>query len=444
MNDNILKPGQTVNIESFGNATCQVIKLLGSGGQGGVYEADLDGNRVALKWYHPHYLKADETIEERLKAAIEKGAPNDKFLWPESLVRASGVPSFGYLMQLRPPEYKSLFDLMTRKIEPSFRALANAGAQLADSFLRLHSKGLCYCDISFGNVFFNPDTGNILICDNDNVGIDGADQTAILGTPSFMAPEIVRGEALPNTQTDLYSLAVLLFYMFMVHHPLEGKKEAEIKCLDLPARRKLYGTEAVFIYDPNNDSNRPVPGYQDNAIHFWKIYPQFLRDLFTEAFTKGLVNPQQRVRESQWRQAMIRLGDSIILCPHCTCENFYDADALKSNGKLNPCWQCNSKIPLPPRIRINKNVIMLNYNTQLFPHHIDSQKSFNPDPSQAIAEVNQHPTNRNIWGLKNLSTNKWVCTTTNSTIKEIEPGRSVTMAVGTKINFGTDEGEIRV
>ena len=49
----ILKPGQTVNIESFGNATCQVIKLLGSGGQGGVYEADLDGNRVALKWYHP-------------------------------------------------------------------------------------------------------------------------------------------------------------------------------------------------------------------------------------------------------------------------------------------------------------------------------------------------------------------------------------------------------
>lgn len=443
MND-ILKPGQTVNIESFGNATCQVVKLLGGGGQGEVYEADLDGNRVALKWYYPHYLHHDQTIKERLTAAIDKGAPNDKFLWPESLVTASGISTFGYLMPLRPPEYKSLFDLMSRKIDPKFRVLANAGAQLADSFLQLHSKGLCYCDISFGNVFFNPDTGNILICDNDNVDINGAGKTAILGTPSFMAPEVVREETSPNTQTDLFSLAVLLFYMLMMHHPLEGKKEAEIKCLDMPARRKLYGTEPVFIFDPNDNSNQPIPGYQDNAIEYWKIYPKFLQELFTEAFTKGLIDPQKRVRESQWRQTMIRLGDSIVLCRHCGCENFYDTDAIKANGTLNPCWQCNSQITLPPRIRINKNVIMLNYNTQLFSHHIDSQKSFSSDSSQAIAEVNQHPTNPNIWGLKNLSTNKWVCTTANSTIKEIEPGRSVTMAVGTKINFGTAEGEIRV
>ncbi len=65
-----------------------------------------------------------------------------------------------------------------------------------------------------------------------------------------MAPEIVRGEAVPGTQTDLFSLAVLLFYMFVMHHPLEGKKELAIKCLDLPAMKKLYGTEPLFIFDP--------------------------------------------------------------------------------------------------------------------------------------------------------------------------------------------------
>ena len=65
-----------------------------------------------------------------------------------------------------------------------------------------------------------------------------------------MAPEIVRGEAKPTTESDLFSLAVLLFYMLMMHHPLEGKKESDIKAFDLPAMNKIYGLEPVFIFDP--------------------------------------------------------------------------------------------------------------------------------------------------------------------------------------------------
>jgi hypothetical protein len=133
-----------------------------------------------------------------------------------------------------------------------------------------------------------------------------------------MAPEVVRGEALPNIESDLYSLATLLFYMFMLHHPLEGKKEREIKCLDPPAMTRLYGTDPIFIFDPNDRSNAPVAGEQDNAIAFWPIYPQFLRDRFITAFTDGIRNPQNgRVRESQWRGDMVRLRDAIIYCQAC-------------------------------------------------------------------------------------------------------------------------------
>lgn len=74
----------------------------------------------------------------------------------------------------------------------------------------------------------------------------------VLGTPGFMAPEIVRGEKRPSRETDRYSLSVLLFYLFMVNHPLEGKLEANIKCMDYAARVKLYGTDPVFIFDPDN------------------------------------------------------------------------------------------------------------------------------------------------------------------------------------------------
>jgi eukaryotic-like serine/threonine-protein kinase len=438
----ILKPGDTVKTESSG-AVCTVEQFLGSGGQGEVYLANLGGQKVALKWYFPHYLQQDKNLLERIQAVIRKGSPNDKFLWPIELVSAPNQDSFGYIMELRDSRFKGLIDLMKRRIEPTFYALATAGFQLAESFLKLHAQGLCYCDISFGNIFFNPNNGNILICDNDNVDINQQGKAAVLGTPRFMAPEIVRYESKPSTETDLFSLAVLLFYMFMMHHPLEGKKEAEIRCFDMPAMTKLYGTEAVFIFDPNDDSNRPVPGYQDNALIYWEIYPQFLRAIFTKAFTDGIRNPNSgRVQETEWRLAMIRLRDSIIYCPHCSAENFYEPDKLKTaNGKLNPCWSCNKEVIIPPRIRIGKNVVMLNYNTELFPHHIDDNKRF--DFSQAVASVTQHPTNPNIWGLKNISQEKWSTTDVNGNLKEIQPGRSVTLATGTKINFGKAEGEIR-
>lgn len=442
----ILKTAQTVYTESS-KILCTVEQFVGSGGQGEVYRANLDGQPIALKWYYPHYLKQDPDIRSRIEAAIQSGAPSDKFLWPIDTVSEPSIEGFGYIMPLRDPQYKGFVDLMKRRIkpdDPTFKALTTAGFQLADSFFQLHSQGLCYRDISFGNVFFHPSTGDVLICDNDNVTINGDQNGGVMGTPRFMAPEIVSGLAKPSTQTDLYSLAVLLFYFLTIHHPLEGKKEAQIKCLDTPAMNKLYGTEAVFIFDPKDKSNEPVPGYHDNVLAFWPIYPQFIRDLFTKAFTDGIRDPQHgRVRESEWRGAMVRLRDSLVYCPHCGAENFYDPDVLKaSGGKLKPCWSCQKEIRLPPRIRIDKNIVMLNYDTKLFPHHINFQKLF--DFSKPVAAVSQHPSDPNIWGLKNLMQEKWVCTTADHQIQDVEPGRSLTMAVGTKINFGQVEGEIRL
>ncbi len=440
--DQIFKAHQIVRAESSG-ITGTIEQLLGSGGQGEVYRLKLGEATVALKWYFP----ASATTQQRvaLELLVKKGPPTEKFLWPMELVTAPNVPGFGYVMPLREARYKGIVDLMKRRIEPTFRALATAGLNLSHSYLQLHSQGFCYRDISFGNAFFDPQTGEVLICDNDNVGVNGESRSDILGTPRFMAPEVVRKETYPSTQTDLFSLAVLLFYMLMVHHPLEGKKETEIKCLDLPAMTKLYGTEPLFIFDPHNNTNAPVPGCHDNALAFWPIYPQFLRDLFTKAFTDGIRDPQNgRVRESEWRTAMVQLRDAIVYCGQCGAENFYDATVLKiTSGKLRSCWSCDKEVQLPPRIRLGKStMVMFNHDTRLFPHHLNTQRMY--DFSQALAEVTRHPSNPQLWGLKNLSAEKWVCTTSDGTVKDVPPGRSVTLALGTKINFGTIEGEIRL
>jgi eukaryotic-like serine/threonine-protein kinase len=437
----MLRPGQIVKTESLGKA-CQVEEFLGGGGQGEVYRANFSGRPVALKWYFPS--TATPTQRMALETLIKKGPPNEKFLWPVELASAPNIPGYGYIMLLREQRFKSIVDLMRRRVEPTFRVLATAGLELSNSFLQLHSKGLCYCDISFGNVFFDPENGDIAICDNDNVAVDGETEGGIKGTPRFMAPEVVCNIAWPSTQTDLFSLAVLLFYIFMLHHPLEGRKESSIKCFDLPAMVLIYGLEPVFIFDPDNDSNRPDPRYHETALNFWPIYPQFLRDLFIRAFTKGIKDPGNgRIREGEWRAAMVQLRDQIIYCGSCGVENFYDVDALRATGgKPSSCWSCKKELFLPARIRIGKNIVMLNYDTRLFPHHVDGQKMY--DFSRPVAEVAHHPSNPNIWGLRNLSNERWICTTADGARKDVEPGRSVTISLGTKINFGNREGEIRI
>ena len=440
-----LKPGDTLTTEKS-KAPCVVEELLGGGGQGEVYRARRggpQGETVALKWYLPH--AATPTQRATIETLIATGAPSPRFLWPQEIVSSPDKSGFGYVMPLRAPRFKGIVDLMKRRIEPSFRALATAGLELSDSYLQLHARGLCYRDISFGNVFFDPDSGEVLICDNDNVGVDTTEtgvRPGVLGTPRFMAPEVVRGESLPSTETDLFSLAVLLFYMLIVHHPLEGKRESEIRCMDLPAMTRLYGTDPLFIFDPKDESNRPVAGLHDNALAFWSLYPAFLRDLFTRAFTDGLHDPKHgRVRESEWRAAMVQLRDSIVYCQGCAAECFYDASALRTAGGGPTCWSCGGSVLLPARIRVGRSVVMLNHNGALFPHHLDDARRY--DFSRAWATVARHPAKPDVWGLQNLSDEKWVVVRAGA-ISEVPPGKSVSLALGTRIHFGRTEGEIRV
>jgi len=197
--------------------------------------------------------------------------------------------------------------------------------ELADSFLRLHSQGLCYRDISFGNVFFAPGTGVPLICDNDNVGVDGLGPHSVLGTRRFMAPEIVRREAVPSIATDLYSLAVLLFYVLMMGHPLVGRRELDHPCWDDEVESELFGRSPLFVFDPDDRSNEPLPDLHAGVIRNWQLYPPPIRDLFVQAFTAGIRDPLGgRVRESVWRSALARLRDTIVRCGTCGKENFTD------------------------------------------------------------------------------------------------------------------------
>ncbi len=411
---------------------CVVGEHLGGGSQGDVYRAHVGDAPFALKWYTRAYLAADAGVRARIAALAECGAPTERFLWPLELVSADGVPSFGYLMPLRPPNHVAMSDVIARRAEPTFRAIVTAAFELADSFLHLHAKGLAYRDISENNVFVDVETGRTAICDTDNVAPNG-EPSPIAGTLRYMAPEISLGRAEASAQTDLHALAVLLFLMLMLNHPFDGALERTSPVLDRAALLRLYAEHPVFIFDPADDSNRPIPGRHDNAIVFWALYPPFVRDLFVRAFTAGVRDPGARVRESEWRTAMIRLRDSIFPCGSCGAECF------ASEVEPVACWSCGARPEPPLRLRFERDIVALGAQTLLFPHHLDPARRF--DFSEPLASVAPHPSEPHAYGLKNLSQATWRARAGERAI-ELGPGHTVRIAPAVTFDFGACAADV--
>lgn len=432
--DGQLKVGTFLTSESSTNY--KVVAFLGAGGQGEVYDVEANGKHYALKWYFKHMATRDQ--KAILDNLVAKGSPDDSFLWPHDIIFKTYGEPFGYIMPLRPKNFKSIVDMMKRRAEPSFYSLCKAAYNLTNGYQKLHAMGYSYRDISFGNLFFNPDNGDVLICDNDNVSANGIDNSSIYGTPRFMAPEIVVGKAKPSRNTDLYSLAVLLFYMFMMGHPLEGKLEAEIKCMDIHAMNKLYGTNPVFVYDPKNKANRPVKGYQDNVIIYWDLYPKAIKDLFTQSFTDGIKSPNKRVTEKEWLKAFANLLTGIVPCPKCGAEVFYDVDK-EAKSVAHTCWNCGTTVNMPASLIIGKNNILLAKDAKLYAHHIYD----NYDMNTVTGSVVQNPNNPNLWGVKNESKENWIYIKPDGIQVPVEIGRSAAIVKDVKINFGSVIGEFK-
>lgn len=411
-------------------------KFLGSGAQGEVFEATLNDIKYAIKWYYPR--AACDLQKQQIEYLTAIGPPNRHFLWPLEVLTVPGIQGFGYVMNLRKKNHYPLVDVMKRKIEPSFKSLIKASLILIESFEMLHNKGLSYRDISFGNVFIEPVTGDILICDNDNITYDKDGLKNVLGTPRFMAPEIVRGENYPDIDSDRFSLGILLFYMFMLHHPFEGKLEDNIKCFDLPAMKKLYGENPIFIFHPMNTSNRPVMPRHQNAIVFWKLYPKFFQDMFTKLFTLGVYDKKARPREYEWKLALQRLLDNMVYCK-CGAENFATFDSNYSMRHMN-CWSCGSKMVRPYRLMVNSNIIVLNYNTAIYTHQITDTTRV--DFNNIKARVNPHPGKQGVWGLKNMSDAPWQVLKKSGESRFIAPGYSIQIEDGLMIDFQSCKGRI--
>jgi hypothetical protein len=215
----IPKPG-----ENFGDY--RIIRLLGRGGMGEVYEAEHvpSGRRVALK-VMGHALTSDEDRkrflrEGRLAAAISH--PNVVYVFGSEEI--AGRP----VIAMELVQGGTLKDRLRRKGSLSIVDAVESTLQMIDGLEAACSAGILHRDIKPANCFVRPD-GTVKVGDfglsistiargESLVTASGS----VIGTPTYASPEQLRGQEL-DVRSDIYSVGASLYYLLTGRPPHQAQ-----------------------------------------------------------------------------------------------------------------------------------------------------------------------------------------------------------------------------
>ena len=180
----------------------------------------------------------------------------------------------------------SLFDLLhSRKIVLDDAQIIKIAKQMAIALLYLHNRQLYHCDLKSQNVLINEDW-SVKLCD---FGLSryqskfDADNHGKIGTPHWMAPEILRGEKYTSA-ADVYSFGAILWEMLASDIPFKGRSIPQItgmvghyrETLKVPpscnsSLRKIVNN--CLIYEPERR-----PGFKDIADYLKEIEKEKIKD----------------------------------------------------------------------------------------------------------------------------------------------------------------------
>jgi len=214
--------------ERFGEY--ELIRVLGQGGMGTVYEARLAGTslRVALKVLKPAESEGAEATR-RLREEVENTAglrhPNIVPIY--HVGEHAGQPF--YTMEL--VEGGSL-DQHLARYRGQFAKIARLLATTARAVHHAHQRRILHRDLKPGNILLDAagephvaDFGLATRLDDEGTATDSAPA----GSLPWMAPEAVRGEPTLSTAIDVWALGVILYELLTGVRPFGGASAREVR-----------------------------------------------------------------------------------------------------------------------------------------------------------------------------------------------------------------------
>src|SRR5260370_1191065 len=219
----------------------RILRKLGSGGMGVVYEAEDTklARRVALKFLPEDTRRDPQSLERFLREARAASALNHPGICTIHAIEEHNGRTF-IAMELL--EGQTLDKLIPLRSLPVPRTI-DMGVQLADALDAAHKKSIVHRDIKPANIFIT-ERGAVKILDfglakllpehHANIAGEtlGDPETLLLtspgtavGTISYMSPEQARGEEL-DARSDLFSLGAVLYQVLTAKQPFPATTSA--------------------------------------------------------------------------------------------------------------------------------------------------------------------------------------------------------------------------
>jgi serine/threonine-protein kinase len=233
--------------QSFGNF--QVVRLLGEGGFGEVYEAENPflQRRAAIKVLHTGMVQDPELVRRFLNEARAASAirhPNiiDVF---DAGVTPEGEPYI--LMEFL--EGDSLQKILLERGRIPLRTVQEIARQAGSALSAAHAAGIVHRDLKPENVFLIPDESmpmgfRVKVLDFGIAKVKhGEDQNStlktqaglLMGSPAYMSPEQCRDSSDVDLRTDIYSLGIMVYEMLAGVPPFASKSATEMLVMQITA-----------------------------------------------------------------------------------------------------------------------------------------------------------------------------------------------------------------
>ena len=243
----------------------RVVRLLGQGGMGRVYEArrEHDGRPAAVK-----VLRTDrvgKNLEESIARFRQEAAAAGR-VGHAGIVEIYGferTPDGRVVLAMELLEGMTFEDWMSS--EGTLAEGLALVAQFCDALHAAHEAGIVHRDIKPENLFLHQADGRVrpTILDFGLAKVDVPDHTQIetaagtvLGTPYYLAPERALGKPLTRS-ADLYSLGVVLYELVAGVLPFDGNAFMAI----------LEGHVRRVALDPRQAApERPIPDAMSTLV----------------------------------------------------------------------------------------------------------------------------------------------------------------------------------
>jgi serine/threonine protein kinase len=218
----------------------RVLRKLGEGGMGAVYEAEhtLIRKRVAVKVLHPEYSQNPDVVSRfHNEALAATGIGNEHIVEVTDMGRLAGGGMFMVLELLAGRDFATL-------IEDEGPLAAGRAVrivrQMCDGLAAAHAKGIVHRDLKPENVFLITRHGDpefVKILDFGISKMMSADESEpraktrtgmVMGTALYMPPEQARGLKEVDHRADIYALGVILYRALSVEYPFQGQTYADL------------------------------------------------------------------------------------------------------------------------------------------------------------------------------------------------------------------------